>query len=46
MPFNEFISKEELLAGMSAKKTRTLLFLIEKQTRLLAEQNYSIILGY
>ena len=39
MSSDELISKEELLAGVSAKKTKTLLFLIEKQSALLAKQS-------
>ena len=39
MSLDELISKEELLAGMSAKQTKTLLFLLEKQTALLAERS-------
>ncbi|WP_019503680.1 aromatic amino acid transport family protein [Pleurocapsa sp. PCC 7319] len=39
MSLNELISQEELLAGMSAKQSKTLLFLIEKQTALLAARS-------
>ncbi|VEP18757.1 hypothetical protein H1P_90004 [Hyella patelloides LEGE 07179] len=39
MSLDELISKEELLAGMFAKRTKILLFLIEKQTALLAERS-------
>ena len=39
MSLDELISKEELLAGMPAKRTKTLLFLIEKQTALLAARS-------
>ncbi len=39
MSLDELISKEEILAGMPAKRTKTLLFLIEKQTALLAARS-------
>ncbi|MDJ0594587.1 MAG: hypothetical protein QNJ72_32195 [Pleurocapsa sp. MO_226.B13] len=39
MSLERLISKEELLVGMPAKRTKTLLFLIEKQTALLAERS-------
>ena len=38
MSSDELISKEELLIGMPAKKTKALLFLIEKQAALLAQR--------
>lgn len=39
MSLDELISKEELLAGMPAKRAKTLLFLIEKQTALLTKRS-------
>ena len=39
MSSDELISKEELLVGMPAKKTKALLFLIEKQSALLAQRS-------
>ena len=39
MSLDELISKEELLAGMPAKRTKTLLFLIEKHTALLTARS-------
>ncbi len=39
MSLDELISKEELLAGMPAKRAKTLLFLLEKQTSVLAKRS-------
>ena len=39
MSLDELISKEELLAGMPAKRTKTLLFLIEKHTAVLTARS-------
>lgn len=39
MSFDNLISKQELLVGMPAKRTKTLLFLVEKQTALLAAKS-------
>ncbi len=39
MSFDELISKQELLRGMPAKKAKTLLYLIEKQTAALAAKS-------
>lgn len=39
MSFDELISRQDLLAGLPAKRTNTLLFLIERQTTRLAAQS-------
>ncbi len=39
MPSDDFLSKEDILAGLPAKRARTLLFLIENRVGLLAEKS-------